>query len=225
MLTFVSKIVSDTLVRLGGKTATVNDLEFYQDSTRVYNFEVDEAHTYYVSSQEVLVHNPQCTRQGADDIRTSQQGLEERTAQKPRPPRNIAIGELGQGKNLSVVYNEYAVSGARPYGGVEIPRNQNREFQGTFKTFEVGGHSRALDSEVHLLENLNHQIQSGSITPEGTLSIYSERYYCDSCGSVIEQFSSRYPNITIDTYHGNNRYSSSIRGGLAKDGGTGWFNR
>ena len=41
--------VGDTLVRLGGKTATVTDLEFYQDSTRVYNFEVDEAHTYYVS--------------------------------------------------------------------------------------------------------------------------------------------------------------------------------
>ena len=49
--------VGDTLVRLGGKTATVTDLES-RDSTRVYNFEVDEAHTYYVSGKELLVHNP-----------------------------------------------------------------------------------------------------------------------------------------------------------------------
>ncbi|MBP0018798.1 MAG: VCBS repeat-containing protein [Cyanobacteria bacterium SBLK] len=48
----------DTLVRLGGKTAMVTDVEKHQDSTRVYNFEVDEAHTYYVSRQELLVHNP-----------------------------------------------------------------------------------------------------------------------------------------------------------------------
>lgn len=50
--------IGDTLVRLGGKEATVTDLKPHQDSTRVYNFEVDEAHTYYVSEQFVLVHNP-----------------------------------------------------------------------------------------------------------------------------------------------------------------------
>ncbi len=55
--------VGDTLVRLGGKTATVTDLESHQDSTRVYNFEVDGAHTYYVSAKELLVHNPSCASQ------------------------------------------------------------------------------------------------------------------------------------------------------------------
>jgi len=49
--------IGDTLVRLGGKTATVIDLEPHEDSTRVYNFEVDEAHTYYVSAERVIVHN------------------------------------------------------------------------------------------------------------------------------------------------------------------------
>ncbi|NEP09959.1 MAG: hypothetical protein F6K14_07000 [Symploca sp. SIO2C1] len=52
--------VGDTLVRLGVQTATVTDLEPHQDSTRVYNFEVDEVHTYYVSGEEVLVHNGKC---------------------------------------------------------------------------------------------------------------------------------------------------------------------
>jgi len=56
--------VGDTLVRLGGKTATVTDLESHQDSTRVYNFEVDEAHTYYVSGEQVLVHNIGCLGDG-----------------------------------------------------------------------------------------------------------------------------------------------------------------
>lgn len=50
--------IGDTLIRLGGQTATVTNLELHQDSTRVYNFEVDEAHTYYVSSEALLVHNP-----------------------------------------------------------------------------------------------------------------------------------------------------------------------
>ncbi|NET24404.1 polymorphic toxin-type HINT domain-containing protein [Okeania sp. SIO1I7] len=49
--------IGETLVRLGGKVATVTDLESRPDSTRVYNFEVDEAHTYYVSGNRVLVHN------------------------------------------------------------------------------------------------------------------------------------------------------------------------
>ncbi|NER95557.1 MAG: hypothetical protein F6J86_17230 [Symploca sp. SIO1B1] len=49
--------VGDTLVRLGGKIATVTDLESRPDSTRVYNFEVDEAHTYYVTREKFRVHN------------------------------------------------------------------------------------------------------------------------------------------------------------------------
>ncbi len=207
--------VGDTLVQLSGKTATVTDLES-RDSTRVYNFEVDEAHTYYVSGKELLVHNPRCTAQEANNIRANQN--------LGPTDRNIAIGDLTTQQGARV-YNEYGVSGARRYGGVEIPRNQNGRFQGTFNTFDVGGHSRALDSEVHLLEHLDRQIRSGSIGANGTLRIYSERYYCNSCGSVIEQFSRRYPNITIDTYYGQDQYSQSIRGGLVNDGGTGWYNR
>ncbi|MBP0018799.1 MAG: pre-peptidase C-terminal domain-containing protein [Cyanobacteria bacterium SBLK] len=48
----------NTLVRLGGKTETVTEVALHQDSTRVYNFEVETAHTYYVSREELLVHNP-----------------------------------------------------------------------------------------------------------------------------------------------------------------------
>ncbi|MBO1349454.1 MAG: hypothetical protein EBE86_019630 [Hormoscilla sp. GUM202] len=59
--------VGDTLVRLGGKTATVTDLESHQDSTRVYNFEVERAHTYYVSDDQLLVHNPGCFGSGEEN--------------------------------------------------------------------------------------------------------------------------------------------------------------
>ena len=49
--------VGDELVQHGGNTITLTALQRREDDTRVYNFEVDKAHTYYVSEEGVLVHN------------------------------------------------------------------------------------------------------------------------------------------------------------------------
>ncbi|NET62609.1 MAG: hypothetical protein F6K47_42915, partial [Symploca sp. SIO2E6] len=50
--------IGDVLLKWGGETVTVTGIQLHGDSTRVYNFEVDKAHTYYVSIDQVLVHNP-----------------------------------------------------------------------------------------------------------------------------------------------------------------------
>ncbi len=55
-------MVGDKLVQRGGNTLAVTALQSREDSTRVYNFEVDEAHTYYVSEEKLLVHNLRCPR-------------------------------------------------------------------------------------------------------------------------------------------------------------------
>ncbi|MGK7873013.1 MAG: polymorphic toxin-type HINT domain-containing protein [Xenococcaceae cyanobacterium] len=52
--------IGDSLVSLDGQAATISNFELIQTNTQVYNFEVEQAHTYYVSDQRILVHNPHC---------------------------------------------------------------------------------------------------------------------------------------------------------------------
>ena len=52
--------IGDELVQRGGGKVLVKALQSREDSTRVYNIEVDQTHTYYVSGEKVLVHNPAC---------------------------------------------------------------------------------------------------------------------------------------------------------------------
>ncbi|MGV4529734.1 deaminase domain-containing protein [Ornithobacterium rhinotracheale] len=37
----------------------------------------------------------------------------------------------------------------------------------------------------------------------GTVKLFTERVPCSSCSNVIELFSSRYPNLTIEIIHNN----------------------
>ncbi|MDJ0717098.1 MAG: polymorphic toxin-type HINT domain-containing protein [Prochloraceae cyanobacterium] len=216
--------VGDELVERGGNTVTVTALQSREDSTRVYNFEVDEAHTYYVSGEEVLVHNYNCDQAQAQQLRAR---LGDQNGDIGGTRRNIAIANFTytNQNNQLMSYNIYAVSGpSSRYGGVAVPsqiRQGRRIEDRKFTTFSVLGHSRARDSEVYLLEHLRSQIEARNVPDVGVLTIYSELYYCASCGGVIEQFSKKYPNIGIDTYWGVNQYSHSIKGGLQ---GSGWVN-
>ncbi len=56
--------VGDKLLTRSGQTVAVTNLDKELGTFQVHNFEVDEAHTYYVSPSEVLVHNQPgpCTR-------------------------------------------------------------------------------------------------------------------------------------------------------------------
>jgi len=49
--------VGDNLTLYDGSTTPINEIEFVEGNFKVYNFTVDEFHTYYVSRQNVLVHN------------------------------------------------------------------------------------------------------------------------------------------------------------------------
>jgi len=109
--------VGDTLVRLRGKTATVTDLES-RDSTRVYNFEVDEAHTYYVSDKQVLVHNPSgdCnvhTRKRYFGLHKHKVITGEGTIYRDRW-RNLAMGRLNDMRNSGRIL--YITSHGDPHG-------------------------------------------------------------------------------------------------------------
>ncbi|MBC6419525.1 MAG: hypothetical protein GDA44_12510, partial [Prochloron sp. SP5CPC1] len=198
--------VGDTLVRLGGEIATVTDLESHQDSTRVYNFEVDEAHTYYVSGKGLLVHNMyECSAQGVKDIRNNPN-----EKFKIGRKRNVAIGKLTD-REGKVLYNEYAVAGEQAQRGVRL-QNDAR----AFTPIEInGGENRAWDSEVHLLEDLHNKIKSKPEYQKGNLELYSERDYCLSCQGIIDQFSRKYPQINIKMYYGDSRQNSySIENGM-----------
>jgi RHS repeat-associated protein len=49
--------VGDNLTLYDGTTSSITKIEFVEGNFKVYNFTVDEFHTYYVSKSNVLVHN------------------------------------------------------------------------------------------------------------------------------------------------------------------------
>src|SRR5439155_16510614 len=49
--------LGDRLVGLSRETETLESLSFSTNSTRVFNLEVRDSHTYFVSTNAVLVHN------------------------------------------------------------------------------------------------------------------------------------------------------------------------
>ncbi|HYN22750.1 MAG TPA: polymorphic toxin-type HINT domain-containing protein, partial [Thermoanaerobaculia bacterium] len=48
----------DRLRSLDGSTAAVESINYVAGEFQVYNFEVDQAHTYFVTAKQFLVHNP-----------------------------------------------------------------------------------------------------------------------------------------------------------------------
>lgn len=45
------------LTTLEGKTSPVESIKFLDEKVKVYNFEVEDNHNYYVSEKGILVHN------------------------------------------------------------------------------------------------------------------------------------------------------------------------
>ncbi|MGL5084632.1 MAG: deaminase domain-containing protein [Clostridium sp.] len=59
------------------------------------------------------------------------------------------------------------------------------------------GYKRVNDSEKKIFEEINKQIQEGTLRSEGDLVLYSKWEPCPSCHFVISQFCSKYPHIKV----------------------------
>nr|WP_243122426.1 polymorphic toxin-type HINT domain-containing protein [Clostridium septicum] len=59
----------DRIVTANGEIKTVDSVEekHYNEARRIYNLNVDEFHTYFVGSDELLVHN-NCSEEATKDI-------------------------------------------------------------------------------------------------------------------------------------------------------------
>ncbi|MDJ0716864.1 MAG: polymorphic toxin-type HINT domain-containing protein [Prochloraceae cyanobacterium] len=90
--------VGDELLRSGDKTARVAALQLKEENLRVYNIEIDEAHTYYVSEREVLVHNPCKTKPDTRRAKAIRTGMDREnivTSKRERkPPERFQPGEV-----------------------------------------------------------------------------------------------------------------------------------
>jgi len=64
-------IPGDQIVQHGNSKIMVNSLQPQKHNAKVYNLEVDSAHTFYVSRAKVLVHNATCKELQLKDYRNS----------------------------------------------------------------------------------------------------------------------------------------------------------
>jgi hypothetical protein len=112
--------------------------------------------------------------------------------------------KIGKGRNIAYTegsisgkaFSEVGVSGkALRNGTVGNPVNR------LFSTSNVGGFSRAFDSEVKLLESFARQF-SRNTSVKGVLKIVSERQFCGSCSNVVSQFQKMFPNVTVKIING-----------------------
>ena len=171
----------------------------------MYNFTVDEAHTYFVGEGEWLVHNACIIRRA---------NLPDLVAES-RARFGISAGERNIGfanfysrnSNGTPLFTEDVVAisgyhkpGENPYPGtVDLLPPEQRTFD--YLTFEQTNpgtgrpnSSRAVDSEAKLLEYFAGILPQGST---GQLYLYTERRPCGSCQLAIQQFDGRYPEIDL----------------------------
>jgi hypothetical protein len=78
-----------------------------------------------------------------------------------------------------------------------------------FITREIGGYSRAYDSEVKALEYIAHLVTKSfgvkkNVT--GVVGIYSTFPICASCLGVVTQFQSKFPNVTVNVQGGREKH-------------------
>jgi hypothetical protein len=56
-----------------------------------------------------------------------------------------------------------------------------------------------MDSEVKILEEIARGLPRDA---RGGINLFTERFPCPSCRSVIDQFRNMFPNITLTVTHG-----------------------
>ncbi|MBK1988889.1 hypothetical protein A0J48_015310 [Sphaerospermopsis aphanizomenoides BCCUSP55] len=119
------------------------------------------------------------------------------TCNVPTPARNVAIARVWIDDNDDNFEELFAISGKlQRTGAVVLPK------QLMFKTFEVGGHRRDLDSEYKILEAIAKRF-SNNKEIKAKIELFTEREPCNSCDYVIKQFRETFPNIQLNVHHGN----------------------
>jgi len=88
----------DSLLTNSGAPVRIRSIHHVFQESRVYNFEVEETHDYYVTRDGVLAHNPKCSkrleRMGATPSKNSKTGKEvfERWLNKANPKAKVVGG-------------------------------------------------------------------------------------------------------------------------------------
>ena len=124
----------DKLTLADGNTATVTNIAYEDTHATVYNFEVEDFHTYYVGTESVLVHNNggNCMKtasalaQGGSKTATPlslQQALEELDGSGLRPGQtelhisqlNSVLGDIQKSYNPTKAYSSVYSDGINRY--------------------------------------------------------------------------------------------------------------
>lgn len=103
-------LVGDSLLDVHGNILVVEDTrtEYLDEPETVYNFQVEDFHTYYVGNNSILVHN-KC-------IKPRENGIE-------NPDGSITYTKSINGKNVSVTYNKEGYPDFSPYAET-LPNGQ-----------------------------------------------------------------------------------------------------
>jgi len=74
-------LVGDKLVSVNGEDLTIEDyyIELTEESVSVYNFQVEDFHTYFVGDCTVWVHNKNCTPENRQSVKEHLEGTADNT--------------------------------------------------------------------------------------------------------------------------------------------------
>ncbi|CAM2070466.1 VCBS repeat-containing protein [Sulfidibacter corallicola] len=202
----------DRLVTRAGQISEVDAISFEKGSFRVYNFEVETAHTYYVAGSlalnqdvaagpAVLVHN--LCNADLRDLRFRYRSI--------RPNQNMAgaywkiNGRRGQ---------LWSASGPARVGMPDEAPNANirysllkpitREDVSDPIMFEdaVARNTREFDTEFKILEEITQRFRNHQGTATGYVRLHTELAPCNSCDWVMTNFKRRFPNVDLDVTWG-----------------------
>ncbi|NLU80019.1 hypothetical protein HCA58_16820 [Micromonospora sp. HNM0581] len=110
--------------------------------------------------------------------------------------RNIAAGEVSINGSSPILMK--SVSGGATRRGtvanVGEPGNPQRLIP---QVVRGGNNNRFFDTEFKILNQLANDLGPSSSSISGSVNLHTEFPVCDSCGSVISQFSRMFPGIRV----------------------------
>ncbi len=198
----------DLLVGFEGRKVAVKAVLIQEGAFLVYNFEVADAHTYFVSRRDaktagapveaVLVHNL-CIAERARQI----QNQYVKSGLRAADGKNIAVARFRV--KGGPVRERVAVSGAKDFGvNGEVSFQRERFFKA-----RVDGWDRSQDTEIKILDYIHRQIRRNPKV-KGNLELFTPRAPCRSCSRVIRDFRQVHPNINLKVSHAQGRINEGF---------------
>lgn len=155
--------VGDGLYQKNGNYITVQQLVIKSDDVRVYNFEVDLAHNYYVSGAQVLVHNITCQKftvqKGNKGTKTNAKARKAVNDGTLKPPKRITAKIIYKSDNGKV---------KQRWIRVKNPKEGNAPWDaGHMLGRQVGGSGTDLKNIFPQNKNANRLRKSGYVIAKG----------------------------------------------------------